>query len=124
MNATRNTDRFVALLVVLIVPAVLVGAWLRNYQPEGGGGHGHGEMAGSATTNGDDHGVMPTGGGRAAMPAGDDHGTTPAGSARPDAAAPQAAPGTVSPSGSAAGSAAPRPPKRPVKPHGASGHAH
>lgn len=84
MTGTRNVDRFVAVLIVTIVPALVVAAWLRNYQPEdaghGAGGHGampaaggHEEMpAASAPAGaaGSGHADMPAGSGHAEMPAG------------------------------------------------------
>lgn len=74
MTGTRNIDRYVAVLIVLIIPALLLAAWLRNYGPaaaghdEAGGGHG-------AMPSRD----MPTGaGGHADTPGTGEHADMPA----------------------------------------------
>lgn len=92
MNASRNVDRFVAVLIVLIVPALLTAAWLRNFS-QANGEHGHGGM--SETGGSGAEGTEPAG--HADMP-GDDHGA-----ARP-APAGTASSGSATASGSAAGS--------------------
>lgn len=87
MTATRNVDRFVAIVIIFLVPAILVAAWLRDYRPEGAdhdeaggapmsgmpmpGGHRHGAAPAPLAPATGEPSTMP------AEPAGHSHGAAP-----------------------------------------------
>lgn len=115
MRPLINLRQFLAILVLVIVPAVLLTAYFRNYQAEGGSGHAHGgggeKMEGMAMpaaekeSGGHEHGAMKSPAsepmaagemdhtkmsGMTPAPA-DPHAQMPAATSGPDAAATEAA---------------------------------
>ena len=67
MQPLINLKQFLAVLLILIVPAALLTAYFRNYQPEtGGAGHQHADAAGTHPAGGHGDMAMPAGGGDAA----------------------------------------------------------
>ncbi len=64
MQPLINLKQFLAVLLILIVPAALLTAYFRNYQPEtGGAGHQHADAAGTHPAGGHGEMAMPAGGG-------------------------------------------------------------
>ena len=91
MQPLINLKQFLAVLLILIVPAALLTAYFRNYQPEtGGAGHQHADAAGTHPAGGHGDMAMPAGGGDDAKqaPAGGemDHSKMTGGAAQPGAA--------------------------------------
>lgn len=48
MQPLTNLKRYLAVLLILIVPAVMLAAFFRNYSPEGGPGHAHSQSSHTA----------------------------------------------------------------------------
>ena len=71
MQPSFNLKSFLAVLIILIVPAALLVAYFRNYSTEGGG-HEHGDAA--ASDKGDDQSGKKSGHDMSAMKPGDDKG--------------------------------------------------
>ena len=72
MQPLINLKQFLAVLLILIVPAALLTAYFRNYQPEtGGSGHQHADAAGTHPAGGHGDMAMPAG-----EAAGHEHGAT------------------------------------------------
>ena len=64
MQPLITLKQFLAVLLILIVPAALLTAYFRNYQPEtGGSGHQHADAAGTHPAGGHGDMAMPAGGG-------------------------------------------------------------
>ena len=63
MQPLITLKQFLAVLLILIVPAALLTAYFRNYQPEtGGSGHQHADAAGTHPAGGHGDMAMPAGG--------------------------------------------------------------
>ena len=72
MQPLINLKQFLAVLLILIVPAALLTAYFRNYQPSTeGAGHQHADAAGTHPAGGHDGMTMPAG-----EAAGHGHGAT------------------------------------------------
>lgn len=62
MQPLINLKQFLAVLLLLIIPAVLLTAYFRNYQPEtGGAGHQHADAAGTHPAGGHGEAAKPQG---------------------------------------------------------------
>ncbi len=79
MQPLINLKQFLAVLLILIVPAALLTAYFRNYQPEtGGAGRPHADAAGTHPAGGHGDMAMPAG-----EAAGHEHGAKSGGEAKP-----------------------------------------
>ena len=73
MQPVINLKQFLAVLLLLIIPAALLTAYFRNYEPEAGGtGHQHADAAGTHPAGG--HGGMAMPSGEGGEQAGHPHG--------------------------------------------------
>lgn len=52
MQPLANLKRYLAVLLILIVPAVILAAYFRNYSPGGGAGHAHSQASHAAMGHG------------------------------------------------------------------------
>ncbi len=52
MQPLNNLKRYLAVLLLLIVPAAMLAAYFRNYSPEGGAGHAHSQSSHAAMGHG------------------------------------------------------------------------
>ena len=83
MQPLINLKQFLAVLLIFIVPAALLTAYFRNYQPETGGtGHQHADAAGTHPAGGHGDMAMPAGAAPGKMDGEMDHGKMNEGAAQ------------------------------------------